>query len=65
MKFYLPGDENKKGSCEPMLTAGFLDLSRGLGVRNRSGRYAKPWKNKNLEDYPDSYNPYADENVVH
>ena len=57
--------ENEKGSGEPILIAGFLDLSRGLGVRNRSGRYAKPWKNKNLEDYPDSYNPYAYKNVVH
>jgi len=57
--------KNEKGSGEPMLIAGFFDLSRGLGVRNRSGRYAKPWKNKNLEDYPDSYNPYAYKNVVH
>jgi len=48
-----------------MLIAVFFDLSRGLGVGNCSGRDAKAREYKNLEDYPDSYNSYADEDVVH
>ena len=55
----------ERAHASPRLFAGFLGPSRGLGVWNRSGRDTEPWENKNLENYPDSYNPYTDEDVVH
>ena len=55
----------KKGSGEPSLSAGFLGLPRGLGIRDSSGWNTKPREYKDLENDPGCHDSDANENVVH